>query len=294
MENEVVVRKTGNKYIDKAPKGAYFLYDNIFGRAILPLASKRFTSLLVGKYMNTKLSTSHIPSFIKNNNIDMSDYPKVEYKSFNDFFSRKIIQSRRPISKSKRDFLAPADSKVLVYCISDDKEFIIKNKKYTVKDILRNDNLANEYKNGYFIVFRLSVDDYHRYNFIDNGEVIKEYKINGKFHTVGPIAFKRHRVFQENQREYAVLNTEVFGKIIQMEIGALMVGKIVNHKVKKFKRGEEKGYFLFGGSTVVIMVKKNVIEIDKDILKNSSLGIETKVKLFEVIGKKVGRDFDKV
>lgn len=289
MENEVVIRETGNKYIDKAPKGAYFLYDNLFGRAILSLASKRFVSSLVGKYMNTKLSTNHIHAFIKNNNIDMSDYPKIEYKSFNDFFSREIIPTKRPISKSKQNFLAPADSKVLVYSISDDKEFIIKNKKYTVKDILRNDELANEYKNGYFIVFRLSVDDYHRYSFIDDGELLKEYKINGKFHTVGPVAFKRHRVFQENQREYAVLNTENFGKIIQMEIGALMVGKIVNHPVKHFKRGEEKGYFLFGGSTIVIMVKKNIVEIDKDILDNSALGIETKVKLFEVIGKKVGR-----
>ena len=77
-----------------------------------------------------------------------------------------------------------------------------------------------------------------------------------------------------------------------MEVGALMVGKIVNHEVKSFKKGDEKGYFLFGGSTVVIIVKENEIEIDKDILENSKKGIETRINARETIGKKVRRSND--
>ena len=82
------------------------------------------------------------------------------------------------------------------------------------------------------------------------------------------------------------MKTKNFGEVIQMEVGALMVGKIVNHDIKKFNRGQEKGYFLFGGSTVVLVFKENVVEIDEDIILNSELGIETRVKLGEVIGRK--------
>ena len=285
--NKVLDRKTNKIIEEKSPKGANFLYKNIFGRIILKLATKRFVSKFVGKRMDKEKSTKYIENFIKDNNIDMSDYPKVEYKSFNEFFSRKIKDNKRSFSGNKKDFCAPSDSKVFVYKIDDQEEFIIKNKKYTIERILRNKKLSDEFKNGYFIVFRLSVDDYHRYAYIDNGKLLNRKEINGKFHTVGPIAFDRYKVYEENQREYELLKTENFGEIIQMEVGAMMVGKIVNHKKKSFKRGEEKGYFLFGGSTIVIMVKEGIIEIDEDILNNSKEGIETKVKQGEKIAKRL-------
>ena len=131
------------------------------------------------------------------------------------------------------------------------------------------------------------MDDYHRYAYIDNGKLLKRKEINGKYNTVGPIAFDRYKVFQENQREYEVLKTENFDNIIQMEVGAMMVGRIVNHKKEKFKKGEEKGYFLFGGSTIIIIVKENILEIDDDILANSLVGMETKVKQGEKVAKRL-------
>ena len=287
MKNEIIIRKNNKKIEERSPKGASFLYDNIFGRVVLYFARKRFVSRIAGKYMDTKLSCKHIDSFIKNNNINMSDYPEVEYKSFNEFFSRKIIPSKRNFSKKDTDFVSPADSKLLVYKIDENRTFTIKGKTYTIEEILRDEKLAKEYKNGYFLVFRLSVDDYHRYSFIDDGEVLSTKKITGTFHTVGPIAFKKYKVYSENHREYQVLKTKNFKDIIQMEVGALMVGKIVNHNITNFKRGDEKGYFLFGGSTIVIMVKENVIEIDNDILENSNKNIETKIQLGEKVGKRV-------
>ena len=287
MITKVIDRKTNKIIEEKSPKGANFLYKNFFGRIILKIANKRFISKIGGWYLNKKKSTKYIDNFIKDNNIDMSDYPKIEYNSFNEFFSRKIKEGKRVFSGSKKDFCAPSDSKLIVYKIDDNKKFVIKNKTYTLESILRDKKLASEYKNGYFLVFRLSVDDYHRFAYIDNGKVLKTKQINGKFHTVGPIAFDKFKVLEENQREYNVLKTENFGNIIQMEIGAMMVGKIVNHKKEKFKKGEEKGYFLFGGSTIVIIVKENILEIDQDILNNSSVLLETKVKQGEKVAKRL-------
>lgn len=286
MKTQIVNRKDKQKYTEKSPLPATILYKTIIGGVVLAFATRKTVSKVSSIYMNSKSSVKRIDKFIKKNKINMDDYPKREYLSFNDFFTRKILKNKRPFSKKQNDLISVADSKLLVYEINDKTEMIIKNKKYTLKELLRDKNLAGEYKGGLCLVFRLTVDDYHRYSFVDDGNVIKSKKINGILHTVGPIAFRRYKVFKENQREYSVLNTKNFGKVIQMEVGALMVGKIVNYNIEKFHRGDEKGYFLFGGSTVVLIFKKDIVEIDEDILKNSSVGIETKVKLGETIGKK--------
>lgn len=284
---KVIDRKTKKITEEASPKGGSFLYNNFWGRIVLKLVNKRFTSRIAGSYMNKKISTKHISNFIKDNKIDMSEYEKVEYKSFNDFFSRKIKSGKRPFSTIKTDFCAPCDSKLTIYKLKDDEEFIIKNKKYTLESILKDKELAKKYKNGYFLVFRLSVDDYHRYAYVDDGKLLKRKQIKGVLNTVGPIAFDRFKVYEENQREYEVLKTDNFDEIIAMEVGALLVGKIVNHKKESFKRGDEKGYFKFGGSTVVIIAKENILKIDKDLLENSKNKLETKVKQGERIAKRL-------
>lgn len=287
MKTVIINRKNNKKYTEKSPVGADVLYKTLIGGVVLFFVTRKAVSKASSLYMNSKFSTRIINRFIKKNKIDMSDYPEREYSSFNDFFTRKVKTGKRPVSKNSNNLISVADSKLLVYPINDKTEMLIKKKRYTVKDLLRSKKLALQYSGGTCLVFRLTVDDYHRYCFVDNGRLIKSRKINGILHTVGPIAFKRYKVFKENQREYSLLDTENFGEVIQMEVGALMVGKIVNHDIETFKRGDEKGYFLFGGSTVVLIFRENVVEIDKDILNNSRLGIETKVRLGEVIGKRV-------
>ena len=278
-------RKTNKIYEEKSVVGTPFLYKNPLGGLVLKVANKRFVSRIAGWYLNKKRTKKYIKNFIKDNNIDMSEYPKVEYKNFNEFFSRKILDGKRNFSGDKKDFCSPCDSKLQVFKIDENQEFVIKKHKYTLESILRDKKLASEYKNGYFMVFRLSVDDYHRYSFIDDGKVLKTKKINGKFHNVGPIAFDKYKVYPESQREYSVLKTENFGDIIQIEVGAMLVGKIVNHDVSKFKRGEEKGYFLYGGSTIILVVKENTIEIDQDILDASSVPMEIRVRQGEKIAR---------
>ena len=283
MIYKYIDRKTNKICEEKSVIGTPFLYKNPLGGLALKVAKQRFVSRIAGWYLNKKRTTKYIKGFIKDNNIDMEEYPEVEYKCFNEFFSRKIKEGRRIFSNNKKDFCSPCDSRLQVFKIDEKEEFTIKKHKYTLESLLRDKKLANEYKNGYLMVFRLFVDDYHRYTFIDDGKVIKTRTINGKYHNVGPIAFEKHKIYPEAQREYSVLKTENFGEIIQMEVGAMLVGKIVNYDIKKFSRGEEKGYFLYGGSTIIIIVKENTLKIDQDILDNSKVPMETKVKQGEKI-----------
>ncbi len=272
---------------DKPNKSLYFLYRTIPGRVILKVAISKPVTKIGGLYMNSPFSKYSIKRFIKKNKINMDDYPKIKYKSFNQFFVREIMEGKRPFKGKKTDLLAPADSKVTAYKIDENTILNVKNSKYTIAEIIKNKKIAEEYKNGICIVFRLSVEDYHHYHFIDDGKIISTKKIKGVLHTVNPITYKTHKVFSENARECTIMETKTFGKIVQIEVGALMVGKIKNiPNIAEFKRGDEKGYFCFGGSTVIILFKENTIELDDDIVKNSKENIETKVKLGEHIGIK--------
>lgn len=278
-------RKTKTMIKEKAPKGAGFLYSGFFGKIILSLANKRFVSNIAGSYLNTKLSTRHINKFIKSNKINMDEYQDGRYDSFNEFFIRRVNMNYRPFDDNPKTLISPCDSKVLHYKIKENNEFEVKGKTYTLKELLKDKYIQNEYQNGDLLVFRLSVDDYHRFHHIDDGKIILNKKINGLFHTVGPVALKKYKVYSENQREYSIIDYDNFGNVIYMEVGALMVGKIVNLNKNVFKRMDEKGYFKFGGSTVILIFKSGVIELDSDILENSKNGLETRVKLGESIGR---------
>lgn len=270
---------------EKDKKLLSFLYNNFLGRIILKPLTLRPISVINGKLLSTRISTIAIKNFIKKNNINMDDYPNIKYKSFNDFFTRKIKKDKRPIDSNKEMLISIADSKLMAYDINKDLLINVKNSTYTLQELVQDDNLK-EYEEGKLLVFRLSVDDYHHYNFIDNGTIISSKKISGKFHTVNPIAYDKVKVWKENQRVVSHIKTENFGNIIQIEVGALNVGTIHNNDKKNFKRAEEKGYFSFGGSTIIVIFEKNKIKLDSDILKNSSSDIETRVLMNETIGRK--------
>ena len=279
----MVDRKTGKEKKIEYSGSIKFLYTSFFGRILLKLISLRFISKVVGIYMNSKLSKILIKKMIKKYNIDISKFEDKIYKSYNDFFTRHKKDFHYNVNKNF--FISPADSKLLVIKLNNQSSFDIKGSIYNLKNIIDID-LSEEYNNGYALIFRLEVSDYHRYHYIDNG-VRSDYKhIKGCLHTVQPIALSKYKVFHRNSREYAVLHTDNFGDIVQIEVGALMVGKIVNNEKKQFKKGDEKGYFEFGGSTIILFVKKDKVIIDSDILLNSTLGKETIVSCGEKIGIK--------
>ena len=260
-----------------------FLYGSFIGRVFLKLFTTKFTSNVIALYMNSKLSRRKIRKFVEKNNINTFEYESKNYKSYNEFFTRKVIPYKRPIDASKHRFISPCDSKVLAYKINEDLTLKIKDSYYSIDSLVDGD-IINDYIDGYALVFRLSVDNYHRYCYIDSGTKEKNIHIKGIFHTVQPIALKHYNFFKTNSREYTILHTKHFGDVIQVEVGAMGVGRIVNnHQEHTFKKGEEKGYFEFGGSTIVVLVKKNLLKLDEDILENSKNNIETIVKYGEGI-----------
>ncbi|MDY0277063.1 MAG: phosphatidylserine decarboxylase [Acholeplasma sp.] len=234
--------------------------------------------------MNSFLSKVFIKSFVRKHEIDLSIYEKQTFKSYNDFFTRKLKKIN--FNDSDNVLISPCDAKLLVARINKSRVYRIKNTHYYLEDILNDSLLAKEYENGHMLIYRLEVTDYHRYIFIDEGDVISTKKIKGRLHTVNPIAFRKYDVYKENAREVSVLNTKNFGKIVQVEVGALMVGKIKNYEINSFKRSEEKGLFLFGGSTIIVLVKENQVIIDEDLLANSQLEFETMIKIGERVGIK--------
>lgn len=273
------------KDIDNGP--LEFLYHNVFGRVILKVLTRPFVSNVVGKFMDTKLSCFMIKSFIEKNNIDMSEYVDKKWTSYNDFFTRKIKSNYRKIGQAKDEFISPCDSKLSVYKIDKKSVFKIKNAYYKVSDLLKNNEIAKEYNGGYAMIFRLTVDDYHRYSYVDDGEILDNYFIKGVLHTIKPIALDNYNFYKENCREVTVMQTRNFGQVVSCEVGAMMVGRISNiQKSGKFSKGSEKGMFEFGGSTIVLLVKENVLEIDEEIIDNSKNGYETVVKLGEKIAIK--------
>ena len=269
---------SGKLEVKKDVKALKFLYNTIIGRLILKIICLPFISKIYAKYLNSRFSRHKIKKFVKNNCIDMTQYEKKEYNSFNDFFIRKIKDGKRTIQDG---LVAICDAKLSVYKIDNNSTFKIKNSIYSIPELIQESSKNYEYA----LIFRLCVDDYHHYVFPDNGKVLSSKKIKGILHTVQPIAFKRHKVFIENTRCVTMLECENLGHVCYIEVGALMVGKIVNEEKLKFKKGEEKGHFEFGGSTIVLLIEKNKLEINQKIIDNTNQDIETIVKLGETIGR---------
>lgn len=264
------------------------LYGSAVGRAVLKPLVSPVVSKVAGAFLSSRLSVPLIKPFVRKNNIDLSQFEAGPYPNYNEFFARKIRPELRPVDMEPTHLIAPCDSKLTALPISPESRFMLKHTPYTVSSLLKNEELAQKYAGGMALIFRLTVDDYHRYCYMADGCKEEQIKIPGVLHTVNPIANDVYPIYKENSREYSILHTEQFGDVVMMEVGALMVGKIVNHHGKaQVKRGQEKGYFQFGGSTVVLLLEKNRAVIDGDILENSQQGIETVVRMGEKIGLKM-------
>lgn len=263
-----------------------FLYETCLGRSILKILCKPSVSETVGGFLDSKASVFLIPHFIKKNKIDLADYESADFACFNDCFSRKIKAEKRPVNKDEGSLISPCDGLLSVYRINDLTVLPVKQSQYTVTDLLKDEDLAGEFKDGYCFVFRLCVDHYHRYCYIDNGMKGKNTFIPGVLHTVRPIALRNTPVFAQNCREYTILETEHFGKCIQMEVGALFVGKISNHHQEyTFTKGEEKGCFLYGGSTIIVLTRKDSVNLDDFVMSELNSGCEIPVRMGQRIGE---------
>lgn len=262
-----------------------FLYNTVPGRAVLKVITSPTISKIGGAYMDSRLSTIHIKGFIKNNNIDMSQYEKAKYESFNEFFTRKILPEKRPVCKDEDALISPCDGRLSAYHIDSNSQFYIKKSRYSIQDLLQGSKAAVDYNGGICLILRLCVDDYHRYGNIDDGVILENKYIRGKLHTVRPIAVNRYPVFVQNSREYTIIKTKNFGRVAQIEVGALMIGKIKNHsKSGSVIKGTEKGMFLYGGSTIVLLFEKDTVSIPEKYFEETENDREVIVKYGSKIG----------
>jgi phosphatidylserine decarboxylase len=264
-----------------------WLYNNPIGEATLwALAKRKVISTMVGKKMDHPSSTERIQPFIEEFNIDMSTAQTQEFSSFNDFFCRKLKINARPIDTSEAIAASPVDGKVLAYSDISKIDFIVKGHHFDIFSFLNDEDLAQNYLDGSAIILRLAPFDYHRFHFPVSGSVSPSTPIEGYYYSVNPLALRQMtEILCLNKRELTTISNSLFGDIVMVEVGATMVGTILQtHTGNIAQKGEEKGYFKFGGSTVVLLFEKNKIRFDEDLLLNTSEGYETEIKQGESIG----------
>jgi len=266
-----------------------FLYQNPAGkRVILPIAKQKFVSDWYGKSMASPASKKRIAPFVEMYHIDMSEAEKAvdDYTTFNDFFYRKLKPGARKIQEG---LVSPGDGKILVFKnVADVGAFFVKGEKFTLSSFLQDADLAAHYANASMVILRLAPNDYHRYHFPYAGIPEASKKIDGAYYSVSPIALEDNftKVFSENKRELCRLQTKDKGDILIIPVGATMVGSLnaTYQPGTHIEKGDEMGYFAFGGSTIVLLFDSNAFQLDHDLLENTKNNMETAVKMGERIG----------
>lgn len=258
------------------------------------LLKRRWITEGYARRQHSPRSHAQIKAFIDNFgiNVDEVEHPVAHYRTFNEFFTRKLKPEARPIDTDADNLISIADCRLLAYEIKQNAVYPLKAKSFTIAELfdeaLEADYLRRFY-GGLCLIFRLAPVDYHRFGYVDDCEQSPVRAINGFYRSVHPFSLRRMKaVFTENRREYCTLKTNNFGDVLHIDVGATSVGRIVQNHPQGgfFRRGEEKGYFEFGGSTVILLLQPNAVKIDDDIATYSAQGIETLVRYGERIGRK--------
>ena len=279
-----VEKVAGDKYLK-------WCYESPVGKGVTELlVKKKLISKIYGNYCNTKFSKSKVKPFIEDFNIDLNIANKKleEFTSFNDFFTRTLNSNARPIDMDTKTLISPGDGRLLAFDnISMDSLVQVKNLTYSLSELISDDAVASRYEGGVCLILRLCPTDYHRFHFVDFGVPLESKFINGSYYSVNPIALETiPKLFCQNKREWSLFKSENFGDILHVEVGATCVGTIIQSYTpnEKVIKGQEKGYFKFGGSTTILFFEKGIVDIDEEILNQTTKGFECKVLMGETIG----------
>ena len=267
-----------------------WLYGTRMGNLMETWLSKNSVlSACYGMIQDSSWSQKKIAPFVEKYRIDLNEFelgpggtPEMPYRSFNDFFIRKFKKGRRTFTEDESELSAFCEGRYYGYeRVLEGERIPVKGQYLQPEGLLNSDKWGAVFKNGPLLLVRLCPTDYHRFHFPVRGRVIEHYPINGLYHSVNPMALKqRGDVFFTNKREVSILDTDTWGQLAYIEVGAVCVGKIVQtSNLKDFFRGEEKGYFLFGGSTVILMGTPDAWTPSEDILQNTREGLETYIQL---------------
>ncbi|MGB5986647.1 MAG: archaetidylserine decarboxylase [Desulfobacterales bacterium] len=254
------------------------------------MLTRPIISRLYGWWQKHPASRGQIPGFIRQFGIDMDEVeiPPGGFRSFNDFFIRRLKPQARPLGKDPGVLISPADGRIQCFPLEKDTRLDIKGSTLRLKEIIGDEATCAAYIGGIGLQVRLAPVDYHRFAYIDDGTQEPVHKLDGPLYSVNPVALRVWpRVWAQNYRHWCRLITTAFGPVLQVEVGAMLVGSIVQHRPQggPCRRGEEKGYFALGGSTVLLFFAPNTVEMDADIRKYSRQGIETLVQYGGAIGR---------
>ena len=287
---------TGKMKLEKVYGEAWvkWLYQSPSGKLVKDLFSRPFLSKLYGWYQNHSLSKRKITPFINQFSISMDEFLPAEgkthrdpYGSFNEFFIRRFRPDARPFCQEEQ-FPAPCEGRYLGHEeISSALTFPVKGHYLNYKKLLAHNKWAEAFAGGPLFIARLCPVDYHRFHFPDDGYYLDSYRIQGRLHSVNPMALQsKEDIFITNERHISILELKHFGKMAFIEVGATCVGKIkqLHPPDQKFKRGEEKGMFLFGGSTVIGIGQRGKWALDKNLLRHTGNHLETYLQLGRPLG----------
>ncbi len=267
-----------------------FLYRTVPGRCLLKALASPGLSRMAGNVLSSDVSRRIVPWYIRKYGIRMSDIeiPAGGFASFNEFFTRKRKDSDAPKS-ALGQVICPCDGLLSKVPIRKDSVFRLKGTPYSLRQLLDDDTLSDFLQGGVALIFRLTPQHYHRYCYSMNGNVMHSRRIEGKLHCVRPVALETVPVFAENSREYQVIRTPQGRYMVHMEIGALLVGRISNYPVQEgageAHAGEEKGYFEFGGSTIVLLFEKGMMQMNYELFVEHGCGSEIPVHMGQPLGR---------
>ena len=260
--------------------------------SILPLtACHPFLSKVYGFLQKTRWSKRKILPFLQTFHVNPSEFlEQVEnFGSFNDFFIRKLKPGARPIISGRDVAVLPADGRYLVYQdVSKADGFVVKGKFFCLSELLQDDALSAMYKQGSMVIARLCPTDYHRFHFPVHCTPSTPRLIQGPLYSVNPIALrKRIEILAQNKREITLLQTKNFGQVAYIEVGATFVGSV--HQTfspkENYAKGDEKGYFSFGGSSLILLFEPGRIQLDQDLVEASLLKVEVKGLMGQSLGR---------
>ena len=268
-----------------------FCYEHPLGKKLLDYVfAKRKINILYGIYKNSKFSFKQIQKDIYDYDIDMDLYENGPFKNYSEFFLRKFKQGIRAFDENPRIMGAFAEGRVLGYeQITLKHQYPVKGAYLSADKLLNDKELAQEFIGGPIIIIRLCPIDYHHFHFPDKGKIIKSWKVGGIYHSVNVLALKnKGDIFIDNERQITLMETENFGKLAYIEVGAMCVGKIIQEdpSLTEFDKGQLKGHFEFGASTLILLGQEGKWRPSEDILIHSLENRESYIKLGDEIALK--------
>ena len=268
-------------------------YGTALGRALSsPEPIQRLVSRAVGAWYGTRFSRGLIAPFIERYGVDMADFaePTRGYRSFNDFFTRPLAEGARTFPDDPDVVGAPAEGRLSVFPLDRVRStLVVKGVPLSIPQLLGSASLAESMLGGHAFVFRLCPVDYHRFHFPVAGVASRSRPLPGRLHSVNPQATAAvPDVFLQNERQLCTLETERFGTLLLLEVGATCVGRIIQdyRPDEPVQRGQTKGWFAFGGSTTLLLSGPGALVPEPALVEQTVAGYETLVRLGDPIGRR--------